>query len=248
MPRQNIIERKFQCAHCDKAYSYQSGLCIHMKDKHPEVYNEKKSTAKNVTIRLKPKESEDLDVDVDFMLKFPMAFNKIIFGSSIISKMFASERPLKETIPVALVSILNNKCWVDGVVLFSSKGSWLVNDQLFIKLTTNFIIALEGYAYMRINEFSPTKRECLGSLRDCEPKLIDIMKHISEFYGHLYENYNGPASMTETNDHLFLSTVNDVRRVFDKSINRKDPNLNDGSTNVSLKSAEDSKTDLQSTS
>lgn len=146
MPRQNIKERKFICDLCDKAYSYQSGLCIHIKEKHFELYEAKMKKKGGRLSVIKLKKVDQLDFGLDDLLS---DMKGAISKSETVKQSLESGKFIKEWIAVLVALLKGGVTILDGII--SSKDKKVpVSDDIFKPLTENFIRGIEEYLFENV--------------------------------------------------------------------------------------------------
>lgn len=150
MPRKNIIERKYECTFegCSKAYSYQSGLCNHIRNYHSDLYEEKKKQRKITKTPIERlRKDDDLNINLQKIIEERDEMKQLIIKSESVRTALETGKFTKEWISV-LVAILKGSVTVENGWVNSKIP---VSDDIFRPLAENFIVATEDYLFDNVH-------------------------------------------------------------------------------------------------
>lgn len=142
MPRHNRIERTYECQYCDQKYSYQSGLCTHLKHKHPDIY-EQKMAKKGIRRSIATLKHNDPPISLE-CINDKHKMKDIIAHSETLKRSLLNGKFSKDWIAV-LVALLKGNMRIQNGTVYIESHSFPVSDEIFKPIIENYINALDEY-------------------------------------------------------------------------------------------------------
>jgi len=153
MPREAKIERTYICTEegSTKSYSYQSGLCIHIREKHPEKHLKKVDRVYEKRLGRLANIVSTIDFNLDEIISSKEAMKSLISNSEIVHASLSDGNFSKRWMH-ALVSILKDKVVIDeGDFTWGDGKVTPCTETNMRTLVENFITCIDEYVFQNIH-------------------------------------------------------------------------------------------------